>query len=99
MIVVAKITAKEEETAMVEKTLIEMVAKVEQEEGTLSYTLHKSLKNPQEFLLYESYKDQDSFTFHSKTPYFGELVKTLNPLLAKPLEIELYQELARMQNR
>lgn len=99
MIVIAKITAKEEETMNVEKALKEMVTKVEQEEGTLSYTLHKSLKNPQEFVLYESYKDQDAFTFHSKTPYFGELVKVIGPFLAKPLEIEMFQELARMQNR
>ncbi len=94
MIVVAKMKAKAGEEAKMEAVLRGMVAKVAQEEGTMTYTLHRARKEPSVFLFYEKYANTASFKAHSATPYFKELFEALQPLLDGAPEIELYEELA-----
>ena len=50
MIVVAKLKAKTGEETKMEEALRGMVEKVAQEEGTLTYTLHRAQKDPSVFL-------------------------------------------------
>lgn len=96
MIVVAKLKAKSGEEYKVEKALAEIIPKVEQEEGTLAYTLHKSQKDPSLFLFYEKYKDKEALKYHSSTPHFKELFGKLLPLLDGSPEIEMYEEVAKI---
>ena len=84
-------SGKEEE---IEKILTDMVGKVDQEEGTLAYTLHRSRKDPSVFLFYEKYKDKDALSFHSSTPYFKEMFSAIDPLLDGNPEINMYNEIA-----
>lgn len=98
MIVVAKLKAKNGEEAKMEEALKGMVAKVAQEEGTLTYTLHRSQNDPTLFLLYEAYTDAEAFKHHSSTPYFKELFGTLQPLLDGAPQIEMYSEVARAKD-
>jgi len=92
MIVVAKIKAKSGEEDKMEKAFLDIMPKVEQEEGTLVYTLHRSQKDPTVFLFYEKYADKDALKHHSSTPYFQELFGVLAPLLDGNPEIEMYDE-------
>jgi quinol monooxygenase YgiN len=94
MVVVAKMKALEGKEEDMEKALKDMVALVSKEPGTLVYTLHKDQNDPRSFLFYEKYKDLESLGFHSSTPYFKELFKTLKPLLDGKPEIAMYTELA-----
>lgn len=94
MVVVAKIKVKSGEEKKVEKAFIEMVSKVSQEEGTLVYTLHRSMSDPTQFLFYEKYTDPDALSFHSSTPYFKALFEELGSSFDGPAEIEMYSELA-----
>ena len=94
MIVVAKLKAKKGQEGQMEKELRNMVANVESEEGTLLYSLHRSQTDPGAFMIYEKYKDAEAFKVHSKTPYFKELFKALQPLVDGPVDIETYEELA-----
>jgi quinol monooxygenase YgiN len=94
MVVVAKLTALEGKEADMEKALTDMVALVAKEPGTLMYSLHKDQTNPRVFLFYEKYKDIEALGFHSATPYFKELFKTLKPLLDGKPEIAMYSEIA-----
>ena len=93
MIVVAKIKAKSGEEEKMEKAFLDIIPKVEQEEGTLVYTLHRSQKDPTVFLFYEKYKDKDALKAHSSTPHFQELFGILAPLLDGNPEIEMYDEI------
>jgi quinol monooxygenase YgiN len=95
MIVIAKLKAKAGEEAKMEEALRAMVAKVAREEGTLIYTLHRSQKDPTQFLFYEAYADAEAFKHHSATPYFKELFGTLQPLLDGAPQIEMYTEVVR----
>ena len=95
MVVVAKLKAKTGEEAKMEEALRGMVAKVAQEQGTLTYTLHRSKQDPCVFLFYEKYKDDAALKAHSSTPYFKELFSSLKPMLDGAPEIDMYEELAR----
>lgn len=92
MIVIAKLKAKSGEEGKMEDALRGMVAKVEAEEGTLMYSLHRSRKDSAQFLIYEKYKDAEALKAHSATPYFKELFGVLQPLLDGAPEIEMYDE-------
>jgi len=94
MIVVAKLKAKSGEENKMEEALRSMVSKVEAEEGTLMYSLHRSQKDPTQFLFYEKYTDAEALKAHSETPYFKELFGVLQPLVDGPPEIEMYDEIA-----
>jgi quinol monooxygenase YgiN len=96
MIVVAKLKAKNGEESKMEEALRGMVSKVEAEEGTLMYSLHRSQKDPTQFLFYEKYADGEALKTHSETPYFKELFGALQPLIDGAPEIELYDELASL---
>ena len=61
MIIVAKLKAQEGKEANLEAELKEMVAKVASEEGTLTYTLHKSSNDPTLFMFYEKYKNAETY--------------------------------------
>lgn len=96
MVIVAKLKARSGEEEKMEKALVEIIPKVEQEDGTLIYTLHKSQKDPTVFLFYEKYKDQDALKHHSSTPHFKELFGKLSPLLDGAPEIDMYDEVAKI---
>ena len=97
MIVVAKIKAKSGEESKMADALQAMVSKVEKEEGTLIYTLHQAQNDPTQFLFYEKYTDAQALKAHSSTPYFKELFGLLQPLLDGAPEIEMYNEIARLE--
>jgi len=96
MIVIAKLKAKKGSEQELEKALKDMVAKVASEEGTLAYTLHRSMGEGTEFLIYEKYRDQQAFTIHSETAHFKELMGVTAPLLDGPPSVELFEELASL---
>jgi quinol monooxygenase YgiN len=94
MIVVAKMKAKKGSEQEFEAALRDMVSKVASEEGTIAYTLHRSLGDATEFLFYEKYKDQEAFARHSETAHFKELMGIVAPLLDGAPSVELFEELA-----
>ena len=52
----------------VENALMAMIPKVQNEEGTIEYTIHRSQNNGGLFFLYEMYKDKRSLDYHMSTP-------------------------------
>lgn len=96
MIVVAKLKAQEGKEDLLEIELRNMVKKVASEDGTETYTLHRSGEDPSLFMFYEKYKDAHALKRHSTTPHFKALFATIQPLLASPPEIETYEELAAL---
>ncbi len=94
MVVIARLKAKAGEEAEMERLLRELVGKVKAEEGTLAYTLNRGQNDSGCFLFYEKYKDAEALLTHSSTGYFKEVFVALDPLLAEPPVIEMYEELA-----
>lgn len=94
IVVVAKLKAKTGEEDKVEKALRDVLPKVREEEGTLSYTLNQLQEDPSTFMVLEKYKDMDAFSFHSATPYLQEMFGNVLPLLDGDLTIEMFDEIA-----
>jgi quinol monooxygenase YgiN len=83
-VVVARWSARVEETKKIEEILRKLVRECRKEPGVLQFTAHRSHDDPNEFLLYEQYKSEQAFLDHQKTSHFQLLV--LNgavPLLAR----------------
>lgn len=93
MIVIAKLKAQEGKEAELEKVVQEALPKIKEEEGTLVYRFHRSVKDPTVFVFYEKYTDQEALGVHSATPHFKEMSAALGGLLAAPPEIEMFEEL------
>ncbi len=62
----------------------------EHEPGCRLYHANRSQENPDLFLLYEHYVDNDALAAHRETPHFKEIIEgTIVPMLDKR-ERELY---------
>lgn len=81
IVLIAMLKAQKGKEKKVEEILRSMVPSVQNEKGTLKYILHRSRKDPTEFLFYEEYVDQAALDFHGGTSYFKDLGKNLNGLL------------------
>ncbi len=71
----------------------ELMDKVAEEEGTLSYTLNRSNKDPNTLVMMERYKDKAALDFHSSTPHFKEFSSRLPSILAGKPEINVMEEI------
>lgn len=81
----------------VEKILRSLIPKVQKEERTLVYDLHRSTSNPYIFFFYECYPDKAAFEAHCAQPYLKELGGKLDGLLRKEPFVEVFELLDRIQ--
>lgn len=94
MVVVAIVKAQAGKEKEMEDALRAMIPKVQSEEGTIAYILHRAQNEQGKFLFYEKYRDGAAFDFHSSTPYFKELFGKIGPLVDGQPQVEMYEELA-----
>ena len=92
--VIAQVSAKTGKEKDLENALKSMFPKVQNEEGTLSYILHRSEKDDVKFLFYEKFKNKEAFEYHNSTQYIQELFEQFGPLLANEPDVEIYEEIA-----
>ena len=69
-----------------------LMAQVAKEEGTMSYTLNRSDKDPNTLVVMERYKDKAALDFHSSTPHFKEFSSKLPAVLAGKPDIRVMEE-------
>jgi quinol monooxygenase YgiN len=77
LIVVATITAKQGNEAIVRAALERVVPHSRAEAGCLRYDLNLDLGNHASFIMLEAWRDQEALTAHEATPHFQELVATI----------------------
>jgi quinol monooxygenase YgiN len=73
-IVVARWRAKPGERAKVETLLRQLTEAVRSEPGNLGFVVHRLREDADEFLLYETYKDEAAFLAHREMTHFKNLV-------------------------
>ena len=73
-VVVARWRPRNGQAETIEAILRELAKKVRQEPGNLQFVVNRSLDDPNEFLLYEQYKDEQAFVDHQQTSHFKTLV-------------------------
>jgi len=91
--VAAKLKVVEGKGDELENEFRKLVAKVAQEPGTAVYTVHRKTDSPDEFLVYEKYKNGDALKFHMSTEYFKEFSKSIASILDGRAEIGVYNEI------
>lgn len=99
LVVIATMMAQAGKEQEMEKALLDMIPTVEAEEGTLVYALHRVRKEPRTFIMYERYRDKESFQRHGATPYFAELFGKIGPLLDGNPTIEICELLAAIKEK
>jgi quinol monooxygenase YgiN len=94
--IVAKLTAAEGKADELQAVLTEMVGNVkEKESGQVPvYSLHVSDTNPNEFLFYEQYSDENAFEAHGKTDHMAAMGQKLRGLLGGRPVIDRYTQIA-----
>jgi len=99
LVVIATMTAQAGKEQEMERALLDFIPKVEPESGTLVYALHRVRKDPRKFIIYEKYRDKESFQHHGATPYFAELFGIIGPLLDGNPAIEICEPLAAIKEK
>ena len=84
----AKFKLNMEKEAEAVEALKELTTAVEQHEpGVLAYICHRSVKNPDELVFFEVYKDEEALKAHGKTPHMGKMRMAFVTLFRPPLEV------------
>ena len=94
IVVSAVLEARAGKEKDMESALRDFMPKVQSEEGTIAYILHRSKGNPVKFMIYEKYVDETALAYHGSTEYFKDLFDKVGPILAGAPSIEIYEELA-----
>jgi quinol monooxygenase YgiN len=93
---IAKIKAKPGSEEALEAAFKDMIKQVRAAEpGCDAYVLHKSSKDPTQFIWFEKYVDQAAFDAHRKTDHMKAMGGRIKDLLAGPPELEMMTELDR----
>ena len=94
--VVARIRAAQGKEAALAALLTEQVGVVlRAEPGCLVYRLHRSVKDPELFYFYETYKDDAAFETHRNAPHLAAFRERREKegLTAGPAEVDVYRSL------
>jgi quinol monooxygenase YgiN len=82
-VIIARWQVRDGERDKVESILSELVPESRREPGVIHFIAHRSHDNPNDFLLYEQYVNEQAFIDHQQTAHFKTLVlERALPLLA-----------------
>ena len=73
-----------------EEIFQELTASTRLEPGCIAYQLHRSVKDPLHYFVYECYIDESAYRFHQSTEHFSRVVKGVIPSLVEGREITQY---------
>ncbi|MBN1362521.1 MAG: antibiotic biosynthesis monooxygenase [Sedimentisphaerales bacterium] len=92
--VIARAKAKEEKVRHVKEVLQDLVGPTRKEPGCVSYVLYQSTDDVCSFVFVETWSDQAALDKHLQTPHLKAFVAQADDLLAKPLDVTLWHEIA-----
>ncbi|MBV6646053.1 MAG: antibiotic biosynthesis monooxygenase [Cyclobacteriaceae bacterium] len=91
LLVIAKISAKEEFVQEVKESLTALLEPSRNETGNLEYSLFQDTTNSIEFLMYEKWVTQDAFQKHNQMPYLTDFVEKSKDWLAEEMKVEVIE--------
>lgn len=87
VIITAIIKAKPSYREEVHSTLLNMVTQTRKEEACIQYDLHQDITDPNTFIFYEIWKDQQGLDKHNQQPYIKEFGKLIDAELKEEPQI------------
>ena len=93
LIVIAQLKAVQGKGDELEKEFSNIIPKVREESGTLTYIVHRALDDAHKFFVYEKYLEKEAFNYHASTPYFKEFFTAVSGILDGRADISFYREI------
>ena len=90
--ITAMMKSKEGSADDLSKVIREYAPKFCKDPGCLMYKVVKRIDNPNMFLFYEQYENEDALKFHSGAPHFKEMFGAMKPYLDGKPEIYMYSD-------
>ncbi len=91
--VIARSKAKKGCEKKLEAAIRAVVKPTHEEPGCLKYVLHRSVQDPQSFVVVERWKSQEDLNQHLQTPYILDLFKKLESLVETQPEVHVFEAL------
>jgi len=90
----AHFQARPERAAELERLLRGLIAPTRKEAGCRQYTLWRHREDPTRFTFVERWESEAALAAHLETPHIADLVSRVDALIAAPIALEKYEELA-----
>lgn len=74
--------------------LLGLVSPSRQEKACLRYDLHQSLAEPDLFMFYEEWEDQDGLDFHNSQPYLVTFGEESKPFIEGKVLLDKFEKIA-----
>lgn len=89
--VLALVKAKEGTERAVREELLSLVTPTRSEPGCISYDLHQAADDKSLFMFYENWKSMEDLEKHRETPHLKAFRQKADSILAKPIEVTLFE--------
>ncbi len=89
--VLALVKAKDGMEEAVKQELLSLVKPTRSEPGCISYDVHQAANEKSEFMFYENWKSMEDLEKHRETPHLKAYRQKVGSLLAKPIEVILFE--------
>ena len=86
----ARIIVKPEATVKFLDLAKTMVEKSNSEQGCSIYQLYQEVGNPQSFIFYEVYENQDAVNIHNASLYFQTFIEQMSDLAADKPQVDVF---------
>ncbi|MEI6885499.1 MAG: putative quinol monooxygenase [Bacteroidota bacterium] len=67
-----------------------MVENSNTEQGCLCYKLYQEVGNPQSFIFYEVYENQDAVDFHNSSGHFKTFIEQISDLVSEKSQVDVF---------
>ncbi|MEU9131070.1 putative quinol monooxygenase [Kitasatospora sp. NPDC048540] len=91
--VVGRAVAKPGKRDQVERLLRAVISPTHEEEGSLHYSMHQGIDDPDTFVAVERWTSAEALEQHLATPHLQHLAEQIGDLLAQPLDISTFSQL------
>ena len=89
--VLALVKAKEGMEEIVRQELLALVKPTRSEPGCINYDVHQGTDEKSQFMFYENWESMEDLKKHSGTPHLKAYRQKVGSLLAKPIEVTLFE--------
>jgi quinol monooxygenase YgiN len=91
--IIVPINAQPEQRETVHQRLVDLAAKTNNEPGNICYVLHTVPDDPNQFIIYEQWKDQEALDFHMAQDYLKAFLADSTALLSQEVKGTICKEM------
>ena len=78
----------------IEKEFKKLAPKVLKDPGAITYIVHRAADDPDKFLVYEQYENQEAFKYHGQTEHFHAYKEATKGMVSGKTDVIFYKKVA-----